>query len=412
MGIHWRYVRSELAFRWKRTALLIAGIALAVTLVTTLDILSRAFADLATVPFRNLGADLIVQRSAMQSAVPKEMGIILPYSAEPIASDEFKRLAAEPGVARAAGFVLLWNLGKGRFVSITGVPFAADAPALGPGKVRDWLIAGRLPNPGAREVLVERHYGAFFQLKPGSSVDIGGQQYAVTGVVDILEGSQIVASNFYLDIDEARRLANLPATMVNQVFLKLSDMAQTESVKDRIAGWMPHASVTSPGTMLQLFGGVSQTIGRFRLVAVLAGALAALALGATFVFGNLVERSRELAILRVIGWEQNQVRREIAAEMALQGLIAGVIALGLLALGGNLLAHININLPASLPGENPASFAGGDFHLSASTVALPVTLTVSDWLSGPVVATFALGLCGWLMAADRKTKSLWAAIRA
>jgi MacB-like periplasmic core domain/FtsX-like permease family len=411
MAIHWRYVGSELAYRWKRTALLVAGIALAVTLVTTLDILSRAFADLATVPFRNLGADLIVQRSATQTAVPKEMGIILPYSAEPITTDELKRLAAEPGVSDAAGFVLLWNLGKGRFVSITGVPLSPDAPALGPGKVRKWLIKGRLPNPGAREVLVERHYGAFFRLEPGSQVDIGGQQYAVTGVVDILEGSQIVASNFYMDIDEARRLANLPANLVNQVFLKLADMGQTENVKGRIAGWMSHASVTSPGTMLQLFGGVSQTIGRFRIVAVLAGALAALALGATFVFGNLVERSRELAILRVLGWEQGQVRREIAIEMALQGLAAGLIALGLLAVASGLLAHISINLPASLPGENPASFAAGEFKLGASTVALPVTLTAWDWLSGPIVATAALGICGWWMAADRKTKSLWAAIR-
>jgi ABC-type antimicrobial peptide transport system permease subunit len=410
--IHWRYVQSELAYRWKRTVLLVAGIALAVTLVTTLDVLSRAFADLATVPFRNLGADLIVQRSATQSAVPKEMGIILPYSAEPITTDELQRLAAEPGVSQAAGFVLLWNLGKGRFISITGVPLAANAPALGPGRIRNWLIQGRLPTPGAREVLVERHYGAFFQLATGSSVKIGGEPYAVTGVIDILEGSQIVASNFYMDIDEARRLANLPANLVNQVFLKLSDMAQTESVKNRIAAWLPHASVTSPGTMLQLFGGVSQTIGRFRIVAVLAGALAALALGATFVFGNLVERSRELAILRVLGWEQKQVRREIATEMALQGLIAGLLALGLLAAGSDLLAHISINLPASLPGENPASFAAGDFHLGASTLALPVTLTAWDWLSGPIVATIALGICGWWMAADRKSKSLWAAIRA
>jgi hypothetical protein len=412
MAVHWRYVGSELAFRWKRTALLIAGVALAVTLVTTLDILSRAFADLATVPFRNLGADLIVQRSATQTAVPKDMGIILPYSAEPITIDEMKRLAAEPGVSQAAGFVLLWNLGKGRFISMTGVPLSPDAPALGPGKIRNWLIQGRLPAPGAREVLVERHYGAFFRLTPGSKVDIGGEPYTVTGVVDILEGSQIVASNFYMDIDEARRLAKLPENLVNQVFLKLSDMAQTESVKSRIATWLPHASVTSPGTMLQLFGGVSQTIGRFRLVAVLAGALAALALGATFVFGNLVERSRELAILRVIGWEQSQVRREIGAEMALQGLIAGLLALALLVASSVLLAHISLRLPASLPGENPASFAAGDFHLGASTIALPVTLTIWDWLLGPLVATVALGICGWWMAVDRKAKSLWAAIRA
>ena len=92
--IHWRYVRSEIAYRWKRSALLIGGVALAVTLVITLDILGRAFADLATVPFRNLGADLIVQRSATQAAVPKDMGIMLPYSAEPITSDELRRLAA------------------------------------------------------------------------------------------------------------------------------------------------------------------------------------------------------------------------------------------------------------------------------------------------------------------------------
>ena len=80
--------------------------------------------------------------------------------------------------------------------------------------------------------------------------------------------------------------------------------------------------------MLQLFGGVSQTIGRFRSVAVVAGTLAALALNGTLIFGNLVERRRELAILRVIGWGHRQVQRQIAAEMALQGLLGAVLALG------------------------------------------------------------------------------------
>jgi putative ABC transport system permease protein len=410
--VYWRYVSSELVYRWKRSALLITGVALALTLVTTLDTLGRAFADLATVPFRNLGADLIVQRSAMESAVPKQMGIMLPYSAEPISATELQRLGKEPGVAETAGFVLLWNLGKGSFISISGIPLTPNAPALGPGRVREWLQRGRLPNSGTREVLVERHYGAFYRLTPGSKVDIGGEQFTVVGIVDIEQGSQIVASNFYMDIDEARRLANLPPDLVNQVFLKVSDMAQTESIKNHIAGWLSHASVTSPGTMLQLFGGVSQTIGRFRAVAVMIGALAALALGATFVFGNLVERSRELAILRVLGWEPRYVRREIAAEMALQGLIAGIVALGLLAIGENILAHVNIMLPMNLPGENPAAFAPGGFQSSASKIALPISLTVWDWLCGPIAATLGLGIFGWWMAVDRKTRSLWAAVRA
>ena len=408
---HWRYVSSELTYRWKRSALLIVGIALAIALVTMLDTLGRAFADLATLPFRNLGADLIVQRSATGSAVPKQMGIMLPYSAEPITAEELQRLAKEPGVSQSAGFVLLWNFGKGRFISITGIPLTHNAPALGPGRVRGWLYQGRLPTPGTNEVLVERHYGAFYRLGPGSSVEIGGKQFSVVGVVDIEQGSQIVSSNFYMDIDQARRLAGLPPDLVNQVFLNVSDMAQTEGVKKHIASWLSRASVTSPGTMLQLFGGVSQTIGRFRSVAVSASSLGALALSLIFVFGNLVERRRELAILRVIGWDQKQARREVAVEMALQGLIASLLALALLAVGSHILARLNIALPVKLPGENPATFASGGFQAAASRIALPVSLTLWDWVVGPIVAIVALAVWGWWLSADRKTRTLWSAIR-
>lgn len=409
--IHWRYVFSELTYRWKRSALLIVGIALAVALVTTLDTIGRAFSDLATVPLRNLGAELVVQRSAERSAVPKQMGVILPFSAEPISPAEVQRLAREPGVSQAASFLLLWNLGRGQFISITGIPLTPNAPALGPGKVREWLYRGRLPIPGTKEVMVERHYGAFYRLGPGSKVDIGGQQFTVVGVVDIEQGTQIVSSNFYMDINEARKLANLPPDLVNQVFLKVPDLAQTDAVKKHIASWFPKASITSPGTILQLFGGVAQTIGRFHLVAVAGGALAALALSALFVFGSLVERRRELAILRVIGWEPKQVRREVTAEMVVQGLLAGLAALILLIIGSDILAHITIALPNNLPGVNPATFAPGGFEAAASRIALPISLTIWDWIAGPIVAILALGICSWWMAADRKAQTLWATIR-
>ena len=410
--IHWRFVFSEMAYRWKRSALFIGGTALAVAIVVTLDIMGRAFAGLAIAPFRGLGADLIVQRSATQSAVPKQMGIILPYSAEPIGNDELSRLSREPGVSQAAGFVLLWNLGKGTFFSISGIPLGPDAPRLGPGKVRDWLIEGRSPVPGMREVLVERHYGAFYRLKPGAIVELGGERFTVVGVVDIKEGSQIVASNFYMDIDQARRIAGLVPHLVNQVFLKLADMEETEAVKRRIASWMPNVSVTSPGTMLQLFGGVSQTVGRFRSVAVAAGAAAALALSATLVFGNLIERRRDLAVLRVIGWTRRQVRRQVAAEIGLQGLLGAVLALGLVALGSGLLAGVAITMPGSLPGENPATFAAGGFHLEASAMALPISTTPWDWFLPPVATACATAFWGWWMSSHLKAQTLWSAIKA
>ena len=409
--IHWRYLTSEMTYRWRRAALLIGGIALAATLVVMLDVLGRAFADVATVPFRNLGAGLIVQRSATTSAVPKEMGIMLPYSAQPITPDELTRLAAESGVTQAAGFVLLWNLGAGRFYSISGIPLGDNAPALGPGRVREWLIKGRLPAAGNSEILVERHYGAFYRLEPGSSFDIGGKPFSVVGIVEIKEGSQIAASNFYMDIEEARALAGLPAGLVNQVFLKVADMAETEHVKRSIAAWLPRASIASPGTMLQLFGGVSQTIGRFGPVAVAVGAAAALALSAMLVLGVVSERRRELAVLRVLGWHSAQVRRQLAVEMAAQGLLGGLLALALVALGVALMSQVAISLPSSLSGENPVNFAHGGFRAASSAISLPVVTTVWDWLGPVAIATLAAGLWGWLWAAESGQQSLWAAIK-
>jgi putative ABC transport system permease protein len=409
--VHWRYLRSEITYRWKRAALLIGGIALAATLVVMLDVLGRGFADVATVPFRNLGADLIVQRSATQTAVPKEMGIMLPYSAQPITPDELTRLKAEPGVTQAAGFVLLWNLGGGRFYSISGLPLGENALALGPGRVREWLINGRLPSAGKAEILVERHYGAFYRLQPGSTFDIAGKPFVVVGVVEIKEGSQIVASNFYMGIDEARALAGLPEGLVNQVFLKVADMAATENVKRSIASWLPRASIASPGTMLQLFGGVSQTIGRFGPVAVAVGAAAAIALSAMLVLGVIAERRRELAVLRVLGWHSAEVRRQLAVEMAVQGLLGGLVALALVALGIALMGQVAISLPATLPGENPVNFATGGFQAAKSAVNLPIATTVWDWVGPVVVATLAGGLWGWLWSADRRQQSLWAAIK-
>ena len=59
-----------------------------------------------------------------------------------------------------------------------------------------------MPVAGKHEALVERHFGAFFRLKPGKTLKIGGETFTITGVVDIQKGSQIASANFYLDINE------------------------------------------------------------------------------------------------------------------------------------------------------------------------------------------------------------------
>ena len=409
--LHWRYLTREASHRWKRTALTVSGIAMAVTLVLLLDVLGRAFIDVSTLPFKSLSADLLVQRSATKQALPDQMGVILPYSAQPISRAEQERLANEDGVSAENGFVLLWNLGRGRFYTISGLDLAADPPYLGPAKIRDWMFKGRIARPASHEVVVERHYGAFYRIKPWAKVTFNWQEFTVTGVVDIQGGGQFVASNFYMDIHEARALAGLPPDAVNQVFLKVANIDQTEAIKQRIAGWLPQASIVSSGSMLQLFGGISQVIGRFHGIAILGGALAAAALIATLLSGAMVERRKEAAILRTVGWSRRQTRRQLIGEATLQGLIGGALALVFLAVALVALSHVELQIPASMGGENPASFARGGFQAPPESVALPVSATIWDWLLPPILAALYCAVTGLVVSARLTVGSLWSTIK-
>lgn len=409
--LHWRYLGREAGHRWRRTILTVAGIAMAVTLVLLLDVLGRAFIDVSTVPFKSLSADLLVQRSATSDALPNQMGVILPYSAQAITKPEQERLASADGVTAASGFVLLWNLGQGRFYSISGLDLDAKPPYLGPAKIRDWMFKGRMPKPGSHEVVVERHYGAFYRIKPGSTVTFDGQDFTVTGIVDIQGGGQFVASNFYMDINEARALADLPDDAVNQTFLKVADLDQTEAIKSRIAAWMPQASIVSSGSMLQLFGGISQVIGRFHGIALLGGALAAATLIVTLLFGAMAERRKEAAILRTLGWSRRQTRRQLIGEAALQGLIGGALALALLAVALVALGQVQLQLPANLGGEDPAAFAKGGFQAPPESVALPVSATFWDWLVPPLLTALFCAVAGWVVSARLTAAALWSAVK-
>ena len=248
-------------------------------------------------------------------------------------------------------------------------------------------------------------------IRAARSVEIGGKTFTIVGVIDIKEGSQIASSNFHMDIDEARSLAKLPTGLVNQVFLKVADIADVETVKQRVAGWLPRASVASPGTGAAAIRGRVADYPPIRPVAVGVGAAAALALSAMLVLGVTSERRREFALLRVLGWQDGQVRRQMTVEMIVQGLLAGFAALLLVALGLELIGQVTISLPANLGGENPVDFASGGFRAANSVVHLPVNATIWDWIAPPVVAAVACGVWGWVWSGTAKNTSLWAAIK-
>lgn len=410
--IHSSYLLKELLYRWGRTLFVICGVGLAVSMVILLPVLGQGFQSLARLPFKHLDADLVVQQGPTQSALPEKMGLMLPYSAQPIDREQWTALGRAPGVTAVLGSVLLWNFAPGKFFSVSGIPLDTEISAIGPGRVREWLIKGRMPQAGKHEVLVERHYGAFYRLKPGKTLEVGSETFTITGVVDIQKGSQVAAANFYLDIDEARELAGLEAGSINQLFLRVSDPAKADSAKAFIQKKLPRSSVVSADSFLTLLGTLSRLTGQFQQATTSVAAVLAVLLLLVFLRGSLGERQREAAVLRAIGWSRNQVRRQLAAETGMQGLAGGLLGVVLTWLASRGLSTLRFTLPNGLrKSDDPAAFLGSQYVPPPLEANLPLSIDASLWLAAPVATAVLCVILGWWLAGSRLRGTPWSRVR-
>ena len=162
LKIHGTYLIRELLYHWGRSIFVVGGVGLAVSMVILLQVLSQGFQSLAQLPFENLDADLVVQQSTTESALPETMGLMIPYSAQPIAKNIWNSLRTIEGVTEVMGTVLLWNIAPRNFFSVSGIPLQSGIEnenesknlenLIGPVRVKEWLIKGRMPKAGKYEV--------------------------------------------------------------------------------------------------------------------------------------------------------------------------------------------------------------------------------------------------------------------
>ncbi len=396
--MHYRYVLNELRHRQQRMLVNCLGIAVGIALFVSINAVSAAYREAVSLPFKNLGADLVVQRPemrAMDSGLPAESmrGIRLPISSQILAARDLQKLQAAPGVDALSTALLLWEFDRGGFRTIMGVDLTQ--PSLGPIRVREWLAQGRFPNR-AGEAVLEKHYAKFHNTRLGDSVAIGGRSFKVVGLLEIKEGSQIAAANLYLTLTDAQALLGKGAESVNTVYLRLKDPALLDRIKAEIVQALPGASVMSSDSFLEVMGGVSRISDQFALVVSLVALAGAVFLIIKTMLANLVERSREIGILKAVGWTGADVRSQLMAEVFVQALLGGVGGI----LAGYLISYLlgHFSIPVATPWEvNLMPAFAKDTASAAQTIRLPVHGSLRLIAASLALSVLAGGLAGYFM---------------
>jgi len=397
--MNYRYIWKEIRQRRHRTLVNVLGIAVGIALFISINAASAAYQKAIGLPFKNIGADIVVQRAekrSLNSTQPPALmrGIRLPFSNQILSLPDLEKLRAVSGVDLMAASLLLWEFDQGGFQTIMGVDLTA--PGLGPVKVKEWLASGRFPEKTGETVL-EKHFAKFHQVKLGDSFPIGGHSFLVVGLLEIKEGSQVASANIYLPLTDAQSLlAAGKANDVNIVYLHMKDPAQINEIKKQISQILPGITTTSSDSFLELMGGVSKISGQFSLTVSLVATACAFLLIIKTMVGNLVERSREIGILKAVGWTSSDIQKQLMGEAFLQCIMGGLAGVAAGYLISYLLGYLSI--PVSTPWElNLTPAFARDAAKAVKTIRLPVGFSAALTAAALALSLLAGGLASYFM---------------
>jgi ABC-type antimicrobial peptide transport system permease subunit len=395
----YRYVFKELRHHHNRTLVNVVGIAVGIALFVSINAVSTAYQKAVSLPFKNLGADLVVQRPERRTMgsgqAPESMqGIRLPFSNQLLPEEDLQKLGSIPGVGAMATSLLLWEFDQRGFRTIMGVDLSQ--PSLGPVKVKEWLKEGRFPQREG-EVVLEKHYAKFRHTKLGDMMRIGDRDFTVVGLLEIKEGSQIASANIYLPLAEAQKLFGESSKAVNVVYLRLKNPSLLNQVKTEIARQLGGVSVTSSDSFLELMGGVSKILDQFSLLISIIALGGAISLIIKTMLSNLVARSGEIGILKAVGWTERDVQKQLMGEALLQSLAGGIFGL-IIGYGVSYLLGF-ASIPVTTPWEINllpalAKHAQG---AAATAVRLPVNLSLSLTAAALALSLIAGALASYFM---------------
>ena len=345
-----RIALKNLMRRRLRTALTLGGVALGIGAFVALVGFSRAFEDQWVKLYESSGTDIaVVQKTFLNTFVDESVG---------------QKLRALPFVAAADPVIVnLMDLTPEVNALVYGWPAASnEMDTL-------TLLAGRRFRDDQPEVMLGEVLAENLGKKAGDSLAMQGSTYQVVGV--FRGGSALEAGAAVLPLRELQKLSDLGGKVTAfHVHLRKGYGGKSETqlmaeARAAIEAEFPGlkalpASVRARNN--QLVALARSMAWGTSLIALFIGALGIANTMAMSVF----ERTKEIGVLRALGWRRSRVMNLILIEAGILGLVGGCFGVA----GGWLALRILAGLPFT------ASFVTSSIPLDHCLEALGIAVVV------------------------------------
>ena len=311
--------------RWTSSLVAIVGIAGAVGVFIAMLALARGFQ--ATLVSSGQPDNVIVEQAGADTEMTSALELDAVHSIEnaPYIKRQGQDALISPEVVVVANLQLRGPQGGDANVEVRGVATRVLS-------VRDnvHIVQGRFFTPGLYEIVVGKHATlAYAGLELGGTVRIGPGSWKVVGIFD--SGGSAFDSEVWADSNVLNANYQRPNNVFQSVTVKLGSASDFDAFQQAVTR-NPHLQVQALRER-EYYANQSRTV--TTLITVLGGLVAlVMGLGAILaalntMYASVSERSREIAVLRAIGFGSGSIVLSFVSEsilIALAGGIAGCLA--------------------------------------------------------------------------------------
>ena len=335
-----KYTISNLLHRRLRSWLTLIGIFIGIAAVVALISLGQGLEAAVTAQFQAIGKDKIIIQ-------PEGSIGTLGTSAEAakLTEKELKIVERTPGIDTAAE--LEYGIGKVEFndrnifTYIVGVPLDSKKIEMLKNIGTFKIIDGRMLKPGdSKKAQIgyllatdDIYFGK--KLRVGNKIALEGQEFEVVGVTgkvgNIQDDTQLIIS-----IDDADMIFN-KKQKYDAIVAKVSESSELNSIVEEIKKEIRKErsekegeedfSVQSSQELLESFGSILSIISAV-LIGIAAISLLVGGIGImNTMYTSVLERTREIGIMKAIGAKNSDILQIFLLEAALLGLVGGIIGI-------------------------------------------------------------------------------------
>ena len=311
-------ILKNLFRRKSRTILTLLGISIGVAAIVALGAISQGLKAGFAAMTQGSQADLVISQAESLSA--------LVSSVDETVGDEVRNL---PGVADVNG-MLYTNAMLDNTTYLIVFGYSPEGFAIDHFRIVEGQSLAEARGVRGKPLILGRQAAESIGVRVGDTLRITGSAFRVVGIYETGSGFEDAAG--VVPLEEAQALA-LQSHRASVLYVKLDDPGQAEQLQARIERRFKDLSVaTSAGfanqeQLFDLLDGVAMAIAG--LAVVIGGIIMT-----NTLWMSVFERTREIGVLRSLGWRRRRVMGLILGEsitLALLGGLAGC-SLGLLSL--------------------------------------------------------------------------------